>query len=1123
MARQEVALIFNLLQDVNILRGLAYMLRRETEAEIHLLVTAGFLKRDTRASWQPELTQIARDTGADIHVIATDSDTQAALQGRGGVLVAASESDLSAHRETSSILMSAPGSFIKVTLQHGLECVGFRQSREHVIGHGRDIGFNADVVCSWLPLGQLSATRVSERSKIVVTGPSTLLQQSRMHPDHPPLSGGLVCENLHSVRLAATGNHKASFMDIFFDFCAKMGNQKKQVTLRPHPGGQYMLKNNVALPPNIALNNLPMYDVNLRGYQYGISAPSTVVFDMVLAGIPVGVWCDPGGIMDTGNYRGLTEISKVEDWIAFERESRENPADILYRQKRYLEGLDMPTDPQDIYRRYTRLFQNMLGTAARATAPSLPAPLQNRRPKRVLFIANDMLATLQLSFLKPLMPDFDSGNIQYETMTQVDMAEHSGSKASSAVAGQWVTQRIADFKPDIIVSCRYSGPHANKILKAARICKAAVIYHIDDDLLTIPRELGEDKWRSHNAPSRIESVRTFLDHSDMIYVSTPGLHKRLQELRVRAPIFCGDIYCSASVLRKPRPGPVRKVGYMGTSSHAHDFDLILPQIARYLDANPSVTFELFGLNPVPDALVRFGERVQIVPSVSNYAEFLTMLASREWDIGLCPLAQLPFNAVKANTKWVEYTASGMATIASKGLVYDRCADAGRGVLVGDNDWTDALQALTNDADLRHRMAIEAQEHLVQNYSQQRLREQVLRMFDQARTCQTDAGARPPRKVLFITNGMIPTLQLSFLKPLAGLIARNEIICETLTELAITDVFAKERWSDAAGDWFYKTIIDHKPDLIVCCRYSGPHSDRIIRAGKRMEVPVIFHVDDDLMNIPPEIGERKYKAHNDPLRLATVSNLLHDATMVYASTFALRQRLRHQGVKTPIYYGDIYCSSRVHRVAQPGPVRRIGYMGFDHAHDFLVALPALERYLEDNPQVEFELFGSIPMPDVLSRFGDRVRSVPPVNNYAEFLKALAARNWDIGICPLAHTPFNAVKANTKWVEYTASGMATIATKGLVYDTCAGSGRGLLVNSGEWREALQLLTDDADLRYRIALQAQTHLLLKYSEDQLTTQVLDAFARARSLLEDPQDARPVQRLASVTLTEDGLIKAD
>ncbi|AZV80618.1 hypothetical protein EBB79_21870 (plasmid) [Parasedimentitalea marina] len=359
MRSAQAVFVFNLLQDVNILRGLVYLARQETEASLCFLVTKGFVKRDSRVIWQKELAAMVRDTGAEIHLISESADVWTALQGGGGILISASESDLPEHRETSAIMRATPSSFLKVTLQHGLECVGFRQSREHNIRHGRDVGFNADVVCSWLAPHRLSATRASERAKIIVTGPPTLLQRRRTHPDHPPLTQALVCENMHSARLQATGDHKASFMETFFDFCRRQPTGEG-VTLRPHPGGQYVLKNNIALPENVALNNLPIYDVNLPGYGYGISAPSTVVFDMVLAGLPVGVWRDPDGIMDIGNYAGLAQISAVDDWLNFAQECRHNHAALVARQNAFLERQGVLMDPNEIYRRFTALLRNAL-------------------------------------------------------------------------------------------------------------------------------------------------------------------------------------------------------------------------------------------------------------------------------------------------------------------------------------------------------------------------------------------------------------------------------------------------------------------------------------------------------------------------------------------------------------------------------------------------------------------------------------------------------------------------------------------------------------------------------------------------------------------------------------------
>jgi hypothetical protein len=1133
MTRSEVVFVFNLLQDVNIQRGLVYLAHRETDAAVHLLVTQGFLKRDSHGIWQRELADLARDTGAQTHVVQNGADAQAALQGRGGVLICASESDLGAHRETATIQRAAPASFITVTLQHGLECVGFRQSREHNIGHTRNVGWNADVVCTWLEPDQLTATRADQRSKVIVTGPATLLQRPRAHPAHPPLGGGIVCENMHSVRLSATGAHRVSFMETFFDFCTQMDIQNQKVTLRPHPGGQYMLKNNVDLARNVLLNNLPIYDVNLRGYLYGISAPSTVVLDMVLAGIPAGVWCDPEGVMDLGNYTGLTRISTLPDWLAFAQEARENPAPILMRQQGYLRTLGLVSDPDEIYRRYTHLLRNMLGLpqpVARAPVTGLPAQTPK---KRIMYVANSILATLQLSFLKPLAEAVARGDIVEDFITEGDFVEKFAGQRNQRVAADWVEERIRSFAPDIIVCCRYSGPQSGKIAQLAKEMGVPLIYHIDDDLLDIPKELGEVKWRMHNDPKRLANVRGLLNNAALVYASTPGLYQRLRGYSVKAPLMHGDIYCASTVLRAARNGPVRKVGYMGTSGHLHDFEFILPAITRYLDANPAVTFELFGLE-TPDALRRFGARVHVVPPVASYAAFLQTLADRDWDIGLCPLAHTPFNAVKANTKWVEYTTCGMATIATKGLVYDECAGQGRGLLVGRNGWLDAMQKLTDDPQLHFDTASRAQAHLRTRYAPARLRDQVFDVFEKAEMAwqspyrarrmfdALDANSSTRLHILFISNDTIPTLQLSFLKPLAQQFGNQTMSYDMLTESDLNAKFGLDRHSDEAVDWFEKQILDANPDMIVCCRYSGPHSKTILSTAQKLDVPVIYHVDDDLRNIPREIGEAKYKAHNNPGRLACVTTLLSNATMVYASTFALKTRLRTQGVATPIFYGDVYCTSRLLRTATPGPVRRIGYMGFDHAHDFETALSALETYLDRHTDVEFELFGSIPMPECLLRFGDRVRSVPPVRNYAEFLQALADRAWDIGICPLAHTPFNAVKANTKWIEYTACGMATIATKGLVYDDCAGQGRGLLVKQSEWLDALEVLTADPGLRYTMALQAQAHLLLNYSERHLTDQVLAAFARARDLHEQASGAQDTHaRLLSAQFDAKGQIR--
>ena len=353
---RSVVFLLNLVQDVNILRPLVYLTRRETGAQVRLLVSDAFIKRDRQKIWQREVAALATDTDASVHLYGSPAEALAVLAGGSGMIFAASESNLPAHHETSGVLQAAPATYLRVTLQHGLECIGFVQSREHTMSHGRKATFSADVLCSWFEPESLSSLTLSQRSKLYVTGPPTLLQQARAHPDECPARGGLVCENMHSVRLRASGDHKSSFMETFQAFCAAMESRGEAVTLRPHPGGQYVLKNKVGLPRNVELEMRPLYEANLAAYKFGISAPSTIIFDMVLAGIPVAVWRDPAGVMDASNYDGLTEISTLDDWLAFERDVRLRPAMILERQRTFLQRLRMPTDPAEIYRRFARLI-----------------------------------------------------------------------------------------------------------------------------------------------------------------------------------------------------------------------------------------------------------------------------------------------------------------------------------------------------------------------------------------------------------------------------------------------------------------------------------------------------------------------------------------------------------------------------------------------------------------------------------------------------------------------------------------------------------------------------------------------------------------------------------------------
>lgn len=305
-----------------------------------------------------------------------------------------------------------------------------------------------------------------------------------------------------------------------------------------------------------------------------------------------------------------------------------------------------------------------------------------------------------------------------------------------------ILQSIKTHAPSAIVLSRYTSYRGLDWVEQANKRGIPIIYHIDDDLLGVPESLGKNKFTAYNSPERLKALRVNMESCDLLYVSTHALAERFAKHDVKASIIAGDIYCSIApddvgALIPPALGPV--FGYMGTGGHSADLAMILPAIIEVLKKRPDTQFELFGTIDMPAELALFGRRVRHLPPVNDYADFAKHLRSLGWWVGLAPLEDNPFNRCKADTKWVEYTTAGFATVASDLPVYHRACAGGTGILARTpEEWRNAIEELLFDPACRQEMVERAQTKLRTSYSHQRLRMQVLRVFD---TAQRNAAQR----------------------------------------------------------------------------------------------------------------------------------------------------------------------------------------------------------------------------------------------------------------------------------------------------------------------------------------------------------------------------------------------
>jgi len=352
--RPFIAFHFGLVQDVAVLRPLVRLAASTASANLHLLVSSKFEELDSGGRWRSEIDRLAGEVGVVPLVYENAFDVLRLLGAGTGLVIAGSESDARAHLEAHQLFRALPGRYRTVTLQHGFECVGFLHNARHDATAGKNVRFAADMAVSWFELDRMHSVAVRERSKLFVAGPPILIEpprrQQEAHADLP----GMICENLHSVRFA-NGRLRQGFLEAFSTFSDRLAMVGGRLALRPHPAGRFTERSQLKVPVNVELSQAPLYDLDLAGFAYMISAPSTILFDFVLAGVPVATWIDHDGQVDARNFDGLAQVTTVDDWWRFHCAARWERNALVGAQDRFLERLGMPTNVPDRYRQLLSL------------------------------------------------------------------------------------------------------------------------------------------------------------------------------------------------------------------------------------------------------------------------------------------------------------------------------------------------------------------------------------------------------------------------------------------------------------------------------------------------------------------------------------------------------------------------------------------------------------------------------------------------------------------------------------------------------------------------------------------------------------------------------------------------
>ncbi len=283
---------------------------------------------------------------------------------------------------------------------------------------------------------------------------------------------------------------------------------------------------------------------------------------------------------------------------------------------------------------------------------------------------------------------------------------------------------------------------------------------------------------------------------------------------------------------------------------------------------------------------------------------------------------------------------------------------------------------------------------------------------------------------------------------------------------------------------------HGVSLVVFQRAINIWFNRAMDYCKANGIKTVLEMDDDLLHIPKHNpayahwqlkGQRKClmsqmeKADHIIVSTVPLKSILVDKSGVNPQKISVCYNHLH-----PAVWGDeVFAKQELYN---NGDYTVIGWQGSQtHDVDFKEAIPALQRLLDEYPNLMIRFFGSIPLTIQgkipVNRF-QWVRGVP----FDRYPFTLVHMNFDIGIAPIVDNVFNQSKSNLKWLEYSSRRIPCVASRVYPYERSIEHGvTGYLASTTEeWYSALRELMESPYRRKEMGQRAYDHVWRAWGPD-------------------------------------------
>jgi glycosyltransferase involved in cell wall biosynthesis len=271
------------------------------------------------------------------------------------------------------------------------------------------------------------------------------------------------------------------------------------------------------------------------------------------------------------------------------------------------------------------------------------------------------------------------------------------------------------WRPDVSID------RIRRLVANVERARAKLVYAIDDNFFELPPNRSKEFTQE-----QLEIVNFLIHIADRIIVTTQHLKECYIKYNSNIIVIPQALDERLLIPRKPQnfSDPFNEkrivIGYMGTLTHDDDLEMVLPALEsickKYPDEIEIQIIGCIGRNSTKQDLSNLPVYyIEPKQGENEYPLFMLWYTSTmNWDIAIAPLIDNRFNRSKSDIKFLDYSAIGVPGVYSKVPAYiSSIQHLETGWLAGNQvvSWTNALETLLNDSELREKLARNASRYL----------------------------------------------------------------------------------------------------------------------------------------------------------------------------------------------------------------------------------------------------------------------------------------------------------------------------------------------------------------------------------------------------------------------------